>query len=240
MSSPAQESHPEGIGPVAGNSPLTLMDDPEEPAAPRRQAGHSPGRHGARAAGYRRGLVAGLGAVAVAGAGIVGGLAIGHSGRSSLPAGYQRYTVPATATGTAAGFTMAVPDGWPASTHGLVTDVTDPVGHRSIQVDLTPFEAASAFGEASLLEERAITDGSLPGYRRVELRSFLFHGSLGAAWEFTWQEPGVGRVGVLDVLFKERTRAGRQAYRIQVSAPSADRAASRAIFAEALQTFASH
>jgi hypothetical protein len=114
------------------------------------------------------------------------------------------------------------------------------VGHRSIQVDLTPFEAASAFGEASLLEEQAVTDGSFPGYRRVELRSFLFHGSLGAAWEFTWLEPGIGRVGVLDVLFKERTRAGRQAYRIQVSAPSADRAASRAIFAEALQTFAPH
>src|ERR1022692_4184643 len=226
MSFPPQESPPEGIGPLVGNSPPTLMEEPEYAAAPRpraslpwraglpwrgglpwraglpwrgglpwranlarvtglaalagtstetdppspgtallRQAGHSPGRHGARAAGYRRWLPAGLGAVAVVCAGILGGLAIGHSGRSSLPAGYQRYTVPAAETGTAAGFTMAVPSGWHVSTHGLVTDVADPVGHRSIQVDLTPFEAASAFGEASLLEEQAVTDGSFPRYR---------------------------------------------------------------------------
>ena len=259
MSFPPQESPPEAIGRLIVNSPPTLMEEPEYAAAPRprasspwpaqadppgpgpahlRQAAHSPGRHGARAAGHRRWLPIGLAAAAVACAGVLGGLAIGHSGRSSLPAGYQRYTVPAAGTGTAAGFTVAVPSGWHASTHGLVTDVADPVGHRSLQVDLTPFEAASAFGEASLLEERAVTDGSLPGYRRVELHSFLFHGSLGAAWGFTWLEPGIGRVGVLDVLVKERTRAGRQAYRIQVSAPSADRTASRAIVAEALQTFA--
>ncbi len=219
-------------------TPQPETDPPSPGTAHLRQAAHSPGRHGARAAGYRRWLPIGLAAVAVVGGGLLGGLAIGHSGRSSLPAGYQRYTVPAAETGTAAGFTVAVPSGWHASSHGLVTDVADPVGHRSIRVDLTPFEAASAFGEASLMEERAVTDGSLPGYRRVELRSFLFHGSLGAAWEFTWQEPGIGRVGVLDVLVKERTRAGRQAYRIQVSAPSADQTASRAIFAEALQTFA--
>jgi len=198
---------------------------------------HSPGRHGAQAAGHRRWLLAGLGAIGVVCAGIVGGLAIGQSGRSSLPAGYHWYTVPAAEAGTAAGFTMAVPNGWQASTRGLITDVVDPVGHAAVQVDLAPFEAGSAFGEASLLEEQAVTDGSFPGYHRVALRSFTFHGSLGAAWEFTWQQPGSGRAGVLDVLFKERAAAGRQAYRLQLSAQAADQAASRAIFAEALRTF---
>jgi hypothetical protein len=187
--------------------------------------------------GHRRRLLAGLGAIAVICAGIVGGLAIGGSGRSSLPAGYQRYTVPAAGGGAAAGFTVAVPNGWHTSTHGLVTDIVDPAGHMSMQVDLRPFEAATAPGEASLQEEQALTGGSLPGYRRVALRSFLLHGSLGAVWDFTWREPGIGRMDVLDVFVKERGQAGRQAYKLRASAPAADRTASRAIFAEALRTF---
>jgi hypothetical protein len=130
---------------------------------------------------------------------------------------------------------MAVPNGWQVSTQGFTTDVVDPVGHSSLQVDLTPFEAGSAFGEASLLAEQAVTDGSFPGYHRVALRSFRFHHTLGAVWDFTWQEPGLGRMGVLDVLFKGHAQAGRQDYRIQISA--ADAATSRAIFAEALRTF---
>ena len=200
-------------------------------------AWHPAGRHGAQAAGRQRWLLAGLGAVAVVCAGVAGGLAIGHSGRSSLPSGYHWYTAPAARTSTTAGFTMAVPNGWRASTRGLITNVVDPVGHVSMQVDLTPFGAATAPGEASMLEEQARTDGSLPGYRRVALRPLLFHGGLGAAWEYTWQEPGIGRVDVLDVLFTERGRAGRQAYQIRVSTPMAGRTASRAIFDEALRTF---
>jgi tRNA A-37 threonylcarbamoyl transferase component Bud32 len=227
---------------IPGPMPLPRPRTPGTPGALGtgflRPAGHAPGRHGAQADGYRRWVLMGLGALAIVCAGILAGLAIGHSGHSSLPAGYQQYTVPAAQTGTTAGFTMAVPDGWRAGTHGLVTDVVDPVGHSSIQVDLAPFEAGSAFGEASFLEEQAVTDGSFPGYRRVELRSLVFHGNPGAAWEFTWQKPGTGRVGVLDVLFKGRAGARPQAYQIQVSAQGADRVASRAIFAEVLRTFA--
>jgi len=202
-----------------------------------RPAGHPAGRHGAQATGRQRWLLAGLGAVAVVCAGVAGGLAIGHSGRSSLPSGYHWYTAPAAGTDTTAGFTMAVPNGWHTSTRGLTTDVVDPMGHASMQVDRSPFEAATAPREASLLEERALTDGSLPGYRRVALRPLLFHGRLGAAWEYTWQEPGIGRVDVLDVLFTEPGRTGRQAYRIQVSTPMAGRTASHAVFQEALRTF---
>ncbi len=254
MSFPPKESPAQGIGPPAEGAAPRPADGPaprpadgpaprpaDEPA-PRflRQAGHSPGRHGARAAGYRRWLLAGLGAVAIVCAGVFGGLAIGHPARSSLPAGYDRYTVPNPETGTAAGFTMAVPNGWQVRTQGLSTDVVDPVGHRSMQVDLAPFEAGTAFAQASFLAEQAVTDGSFPGYRQVSLRSFLFHGRLGAAWEFIWQEPGAGRIGVLDILFKERAQAGWQAYRIQMSAPAPDQSTSRAIFAEALRTFAPH
>jgi eukaryotic-like serine/threonine-protein kinase len=249
-SSSLEERPPEGIGPPAGGAVPGLMDTPlpgpaDLPrAVPRggraapilRRAGHSPGRHGTRA-GYRRRLLAGLGAAALASAGILGWLAIGHAGRSPLPAGYQWHTIRAAGAGTA-GFTMAVPNGWQVSTHGFVTDVVDPAGHGSIQVDLMPFEVGSAFGEASLLAERAVTNGRFPGYQMVTLRYFLVHGSLGAMWNFTWQEPGLGRVDVRDVLFRGHTQAGRQAYRIQISAPAADSATSGAIFAEALRTFA--
>jgi tRNA A-37 threonylcarbamoyl transferase component Bud32 len=259
MSFPPVESPPEGVGPAAESAAAGPVDVPTpgrpadvpadastgtglpgRGAAFLRQAGHSPGRHGAQAAGDRRWLLAGLGAVAIVCAGVLGGLAIGHPARSSLPAGYHWFTAPGGETGTAAGFTMAAPNGWPVSTHGLITDVADPVRHRSIQVDLAPFEAGTAFAEASFLAEQAVTDGSFPGYRRVALRSFIIHGSLGAAWEFTWHEPGVGRIGVLDILFKEHAQAGWQAYRIQVSARAADQATSRAILAEALRTFDPH
>jgi len=266
MSFPPEEGPSEGIGPPVKSARPGLMDRPPDmlpdgpvdglvdgpagmatgmrPAGLRatllRQAGHSPGRHGAQAAGYRRWLLAGLAAVAVVCAGILGGLAIGSSRHSSLPAGYQWYTVPDAEAGPASGFTMAVPDGWPVTTHGPITDVADPSGDRSIQVDRTPFEAATAVGQASLLDEQAATDGRFPGYRRISLRSVLFDGRLGAAWEFTWQEPGADRVDVLDVLFKERAQAGSQAYRIQESAQATDLTASRAIFAEVLRTFDPH
>lgn len=264
MNFPPEEGPSEGIGPPAKSARPGLMDRSagvpmdvlpdgpiDGPAGPAtgiglaglratllRHAGHSPGRHGAQAAGYRRWLLAGLGAVAVVCAGILGGLAIGSSGHSSLPAGYQWYTVPNAAA--AAGFTMAVPDGWHVTTHGSITDAADPGADRSIQVDRTPFEAATAFGQASLLDEQAATDGRFPGYRRISLRSLVFHGRPGAAWEFTWQEPGAGRADVLDVLFRERAQAGWQSYRIQESAQAADLTASRAIFAEVLRTFDPH
>jgi serine/threonine protein kinase len=267
MSFPPEESPPEGMRPSAAKGGSAPNDLPPGAVAPSpanlvraaglpagsdtpagtglsgagitfpRPAGHPAGRHGAQAAGRQRWLLAGLGAVVVVCAGVAGGLAIGHSGRSSLPSGYHWYTALAARTGTTAGFTMAVPNGWRANTRSLISDVVDPVGHVSMQVDLTPYEAATAPGEASMLEKQARTDGSLPGYRRVALRPLLFHGRPGAAWEYTWQEPGIGRVDVLDVLFTERGRAGRQAYQIQVSTPMAGRTASRAIFDEALRTF---
>ena len=109
-----------------------------------------------------------------------------------------------------------------------------------MQVDLAPFEAATSTGEASLLDERAATDEGFPGYRRLALRSFFLHRSLGAELEFSWQAPGTGRTDVIDVLVKERTPTGRQAYKLQISAPAAGRAASQAIFAEALRTFGPH
>jgi hypothetical protein len=152
-------------------------------------------------------------------------------------AGYHLDTVAAATAGSAAGFTMAVPDGWREDTRGLVTDLIDPVGHVSMQVDLSPFEAATAPGEADLLAEQALTDDSMPGYHPVALRPLVFHGSLGATWEFTWRQPGIGQVDVLDVLFAAHTHGGRQTYKLQVSGPTADRTTNHAIFAEALRTF---
>ncbi len=206
------------------------------PSQPGRHEAQAVG-HRAEAAGHRRWLVTGLGAVAIVCAGVVSGLAIGHSGQSSLSTGYHQYTVPAAESGTAAGFTMAIPDGWHASTHGLITDVVDLHEHMSMQVDLAPFEAATSTGEASLLDERAVTDVGFPGYHRLALRPVFLHGSPAAELEFSWQAPRTGRTDVIDVLVKQRTPTGRQAYKLQISAPAADRAASRAIFAEALRTF---
>jgi eukaryotic-like serine/threonine-protein kinase len=245
MNSPPDGKWPEGPGrpragrPAGAGLPDTGLPDtglPDTGPAASRPAGHPLGRHGNRPAG-RRWPLAALGAVAVICAGVLGGLAIGHAGRSSLPPGYHWYMVSTAAQPAAAGFRMAVPDGWQASTHGLVTDLVGPEGRVSMQVDRAPFEAATAPGEVRLLEERALTDDSLPGYRLVALHSFPFRGSLGADWEFTWHKPRTGTLSVLNVLFKERTGTGGQAFRLQVSGPAADRTTSRATFTEALRTF---
>jgi hypothetical protein len=57
------------------------------------------------------------------------------------------------------------------------------------------------------------------------------------AWQFTWQPASGGRIEVRDIAFRPAGPAGRQAYRVQESAPAAAWAAAQPVFRNALSTF---
>ena len=206
-------------------------------------------------------------ALVIVAAGVFGGLALGHrlhpsaavSGRSrgangqasgpagaaspgsaatvTLPSGYDWYSLSPASAGTSAGFRLAVPEGWGASTSGLTTYVRDPGGAGFMEIDLTRHNLPGALAEAHWLEVRTIGQGKFPGYRRISIRPAQVAGSAGAVWSFSWQEPGVGRVFAQDYLFDLTTSGGSQSYAVYASAPAASWRQTVQMLAEATRTF---
>jgi hypothetical protein len=76
-----------------------------------------------------------------------------------------------------------------------------------------------------------------PGYRGHGIRAVKVRGANAAAWEFTWQDPRLGRVRALDLMYIAKTADGPQSYALYLSAP--DRAWSRSlgVFGEEMRTF---
>ena len=103
--------------------------------------------------------------------------------RYALPSGWLWHRDPA-------GFVVAVPPGWTRATDGAATCFRDPDGSRSFEVapDAALLDAPLAQWQAE--ERSALSDGSLPGYRRVAMAAVDRAGG-GADWEFTWQ-PAAG------------------------------------------------
>jgi eukaryotic-like serine/threonine-protein kinase len=162
----------------------------------------------------------------------------GSGGGTPPPAGYQWYQVSAASLGTTAGFRIAVPDAWRMSRNGLVTYLDPAAGKPYITVDVTPFAYPGPVREAMYQQAQAKAGHLYPIYRLMAIRPAGFRGVPEAIWRFHWQEPGVGQIGVLEVFFTLTTSAGNQSYALTVSAPQARFIAVRAIFRQALQTFA--
>jgi tRNA A-37 threonylcarbamoyl transferase component Bud32 len=152
-----------------------------------------------------------------------------------LPVGYHWYTQPAAA-GTAAGFTMAVPDGWQGSSQGPATYLRDPATGGTITASFTPFTASGPVREAQALEVAVVSRGSYPGYRRIAITPWLLRGRLAGAWRFSYRQPGTGLIEGLEVVSGLPTAGGQQPYEMLVTAPVAHWPASKAAFAEALRT----
>jgi eukaryotic-like serine/threonine-protein kinase len=153
----------------------------------------------------------------------------------SAPAGYRWYSVPA-ASGATAGFTIAVPDTWQATTQGLITHVTSPAGDTHVEISQTPFFFANPVREARLQQRQAIRQDLFPGYLGLGITPGIFHGAADAVWQFSWQ-PGDGRMPVRDVLVSLDTSAGEQPYALSVSAPRPDAPAAVDVFQQMLETF---
>ncbi|HEY6277850.1 MAG TPA: protein kinase [Streptosporangiaceae bacterium] len=183
------------------------------------------------------GLVAGVLFARASGGGkpSSGGTGGSSPAASSLPAGYHWYTQSAAA-GTAAGFAMAVPDGWQGGRQGRATYLRDPATGGTITASFAPFTVSGPVQEARVLELQAVSRGTYPGYRRIALAPWLLRGQLAGAWRFSYQQPGTGLVEGLEVVSRLPTAGGQQPYEMLVTAPVAQWPASKAAFAEALRT----
>jgi len=152
------------------------------------------------------------------------------------PAGYRWYTVSAASSGTAAGFTVAVPDTWQASTEGLITQVSSPAGNARVEINLTPFTLPSPVGEAMLQQFQAIVQGTYPGYKGHGITAGTFRGAADAVWHFTWRQ-GIGRASATDLLVSLETADGEQAYALTVAAPKPNSLAAHGVYWQMLRTF---
>jgi eukaryotic-like serine/threonine-protein kinase len=192
-------------------------------------AGSSPGAAASRAAAPSGGLTDPGGGR--------GGRGHGFPGGGNAPAGFRFYRVSPATGGTTAGFRIAIPQAWSASTQGPTSVLNAPTGGDSIRVSLASFAFANPLREAHSLQVQALAQGTYPGYQLIAMLPTRIHGSQAAAWRFSWLQPGVGRTGVLELLFRLRTGAGIQAYTLAVSAPRPDFATARMIFMSAVRTF---
>jgi tRNA A-37 threonylcarbamoyl transferase component Bud32 len=156
-----------------------------------------------------------------------------------LPPDFRWHTVSAAEAGTTAGFTVAVPDTWTVPSPGNATTFffNAPGNSQYLEVDLTPHTHTNMLREARWLAERTQQQGKFPGYRGLGIRAVNVRGMNAAAWEFTWQEPGLGRVRALDLMYIEQTPEGPQSYALYLSAP--DRAWNRSlgVFGKEMRTF---
>ena len=161
----------------------------------------------------------------------------GGTAASPLPPGYAWYSRPAASVGTAAGFRLAVPQGWAASTNGLTAYLRASTGAAYLEIDLTPHTLPTAMAQARWLEARTLRQGKFPGYRRVAIRPVRVAGSTGATWSFTWQEADMGRVFAEDYLFDLATSSASQSYAVYASGPAASWRQTARILGEAIRTF---
>jgi hypothetical protein len=156
---------------------------------------------------------------------------------AATPAGYQRYQVTAASTGSAAGFAFAAPATWPVTREGRATYLKPPAGNAYIEISLAPFRYSRPLREADLLQAQALAHDQYPGYRRIAMDAGTFRGGPDAAWRFSWNQPGAGRVDVLEVLTVMNTRSGTQPYVLTVSAPRARFRLAELVFRRTLESF---
>ena len=161
--------------------------------------------------------------------------AINRPNTGPLPAGFTLHSHPAAANETA-GFSLAGPTNWKASTSGHQTYLRDPSVNANILIDLTPH----TFPQDMLKEAVYIRNQSLnsfPGYEQDGLAATLIRGTQGAYWKFTWMDAGVKQQAI-DMVFVLPTSAGPQSYALYMTAPYSVFAQLRPIFDEEVETFA--
>jgi hypothetical protein len=154
-------------------------------------------------------------------------------GAATPPVGSERHEVTAASSGTAAGFAIAAPAAWRITRQGLATYLKPPAGSAFIEINLAPFTYPRPLREAAFLQAQATLPAGYPGYRLIGLWARTFLGAPDAVWRFSWDQGGVGRVSVLELLATENA----QPYALILSAPSADFPVAAAVFRRALHTF---
>jgi tRNA A-37 threonylcarbamoyl transferase component Bud32 len=161
--------------------------------------------------------------------------AINKQSTGTLPAGYSTYSQPAAAD-EKAGFSLAAPTSWKASTSGYQTYLRDAtLANVNLLVDLTPH----TFPDNMLKEATYIRNHSMsrfPGYKQLGLAGLTIRGQPGAYWKFTWDDAGVQQEAI-DLLYVAPTSAGQQSYALYMTAPASEWSQMRPVFDEAMETF---
>jgi tRNA A-37 threonylcarbamoyl transferase component Bud32 len=165
--------------------------------------------------------------------------AAGTASDGPLPTGWTWYTASASSMGTSAGFKLAIPDGWqPAresSGRGYVFEA--PGGATILQVDLTPHTFADMVKEAHYLSLEAPKQGKFPGYADQVIRATPVRGQTGASWGFTWQDPKVGEIRSLDLMYIAQTSGGPQSFALYMTSPASTFNSYLHDFTEEMRTF---
>jgi hypothetical protein len=163
--------------------------------------------------------------------------AIDQPSTGALPAGYATYSQPAAANETA-GFSLAAPTTWKASTSGYQTYVKDSAAANvNLLVDLTPHTYMNdMLKEAQYIEAQSLR--RFPGYKRIQQARLTIRGQPGAYWKFTWNDQGVQQEAI-DLLYVAQTSAGPQSFALYMTAPASmwDDPQLKSVFDEEMETF---
>jgi serine/threonine protein kinase len=150
-----------------------------------------------------------------------------------LPAGWTTFTRHAS-NGETAGFKIAYPASWTASTSGHRTSLTSPSGSVSLIVDLTAHTYPNnMLAEAEYIRQQSLAEGHFPGYASLGLASTNVRGTQGAYWKFTWLDNNV-RQEAIDFVFV----LNGQSYALYFTAPASVWTPTHPTFDEQAETFA--
>jgi serine/threonine protein kinase len=165
--------------------------------------------------------------------------AINMPATGALPAGYTTYSQPAAAN-EKAGFSVAAPTEWKASTSGdpYQTYLTDPADQNvNLLVDLTPHTFPdNMLREALYIENHSLSANRFPGYQRIYLGRLTIRGQPGAYWKFKWDKAGVEQEAI-DLLYVAPTSAGPQSYALYMTAPASTWSQLQPVFDEMMETW---
>jgi eukaryotic-like serine/threonine-protein kinase len=140
----------------------------------------------------------------------------------SDPPDYTSKDFFAAQMGTAAGFTIAWPQGWQPVRTGKKVSLNSPDGLTSVEIDLTKHAKSNMTAEARYLEQQDRAKGLFPGYKQIYgkpgqmFQLANIKGTAGALWEFDW-------VTVGDVPMREDVllfTLGQQSYTIYMTGPA--------------------
>jgi hypothetical protein len=116
------------------------------------------------------------------------------------------------------GFGIAIPEGWQYSGAAGPVCFTDPDGARELIVDPTALPSRTPLAHWETEEQRLLTAGALPDYRKVAMGLFILRGA-GADWEYTWQPPDGRRLHTRRLLL---VTSETQAYTLSWTTRDAD------------------
>jgi tRNA A-37 threonylcarbamoyl transferase component Bud32 len=161
--------------------------------------------------------------------------AINKQSTGTLPGGYATYSQPAAAN-EKAGFSLAAPTSWKASTSGYQTYLRDAtLANVNLLVDLTPHTYMNdMLKEATYIKNQSLP--RFPGYKQLGLARLTIRGQPGAYWKFTWDDAGVQQEAI-DLLYLAQTSAGPQSYALYMTAPVSEWTQMRPVFDEQMETF---